>query len=176
MAGSIQIFALLDYVSQVTPGFREEHGFHQYESLAVFLNTIFRLTDDVPAGPMQHIFGFLPFMLFVVGVMTRCRPKCWNIYDLAGALTIGAYVLKCFPVWPQFNQAVGQVPLLLQRGCFGFVLSLLNSLDKRDYLRGLSFRDFARRTPGPPPFSSMNSTPAFFSVAAINSKDVASPA
>jgi len=40
-------------------------------------------------------------MLFVVGVMTRCRPKCWNIYDLAGALTIGAYVLKCFPVWPQ---------------------------------------------------------------------------
>jgi len=25
MAGSIQIFALLDYVSQVTPGFREEH-------------------------------------------------------------------------------------------------------------------------------------------------------
>ena len=27
------------------------------------------------------------------------------------------------------------------------------------YLRGFSFPDFRRRTPGPPPFSSMNSTP-----------------
>ena len=31
------------------------------------------------------------------------------------------------------------------------------------YLRGFSFPDFRRRTPGPPPFSSMNSTPAFSS-------------
>ena len=29
------------------------------------------------------------------------------------------------------------------------------------YLRGFSFPDFRSRTPGPPPFSSMNSTPAF---------------
>jgi hypothetical protein len=29
-----------------------------------------------------------------------------------------------------------------------------------DYFRGFSFADLRRRTPGPPPFSSMNSTPA----------------
>jgi len=50
-----------------------------------------------------------------------------------------------------------------RRGRFGFVLSFVefaHAKHQRDYLRGLSFRAFARRTPGPPPFSSMNSIPA----------------
>jgi hypothetical protein len=35
---------------------------------------------------------------------------------------------------------------------------------------------FRRRTPAPPPFSSINSTPAFLSTATINSRDFWSPA
>jgi hypothetical protein len=44
------------------------------------------------------------------------------------------------------------------------------------YLRFLTVRGFRRRTPGPPPFSSMNSTPARLSTASIVASVVASPA
>jgi hypothetical protein len=39
-------------------------------------------------------------------------------------------------------------------------LALTGHAIKTDYFRGFSFADLRRRTPGPPPFSSMNSTPA----------------
>jgi hypothetical protein len=41
---------------------------------------------------------------------------------------------------------------------------------------GLTLAGLRRRTPGPPPFSSMKSTPAFLSTASILSSDFWSPA
>jgi hypothetical protein len=40
------------------------------------------------------------------------------------------------------------------------LVAMFRRLHQILYLRGFSFADFRRRTPGPPPFSSMNSTPA----------------
>jgi hypothetical protein len=115
LLASPQIFALLEHIAQTAPDFRSVIGLHQFPSLSEFLYAVTRFGRGPPAGEMIQIFGLIPLTLFVVGVLSRlARLRTFDTLDAISVLTITFYFLKCFPIWPSFNEWVGALPLLRQ--------------------------------------------------------------
>jgi hypothetical protein len=115
LLASPQIFALVEHVAQTPADFRSTIGLHQFSSLSEFLSAVTRFGRGPPTGEMIQIFGLIPLTLFAVGALSRLsRLRSLDTLDAIGVLTIALYLLKCFPIWPSFNEWVGALPLLRQ--------------------------------------------------------------
>ena len=114
LLASPQIFALVEYVVQTPADFRSATGLHQFSSLREFLYAVTRFERGIaPPSEMIQIFGLIPLTLFAVGALSRlARPRTFDTLDAIGVMTIAFYLLKCFPIWPSFNEWVAALPLL----------------------------------------------------------------
>ncbi|MBI1860178.1 MAG: hypothetical protein HYR96_04580 [Deltaproteobacteria bacterium] len=110
--GAPQFLALTEYIGMAGVPFRSHHGIAQYENPAFFLQTIARLTDDIPRISSIHFFNLIPLCLACLGLTTIKRSDFRREFALSSILAAVFFVFKLFPVFPLFNLAVGSLPIL----------------------------------------------------------------
>lgn len=112
---SMQIFALLEYLSNVPADFRTGFGSQQFSSFKDFYKVVARFQAEKVEGELVEVLGLVPCALCIYGIFnfkTIFKKNKTAFFIAVSSLVF--YVLKAFPIWPLFNDLISKVPILSQ--------------------------------------------------------------
>lgn len=108
------VFALIEGVATTGAQYRKELGQFQYGLSMLNVQLLTRFTEKMPDLQDPNFFNLIPSFLFFSGFWRGKSRSSWNAFDVSAVLCMVFYLLKLFPIWPQFNQLVGSLPVLRQ--------------------------------------------------------------